>query len=108
VRTEVKALKMPWRRETAPDPRPDPDQASPELLAWAEALDVSSLSAKTAKAAERFLRDYRHMTTLGARREGALRLRAAIEAQVSPPPPATVSSMDVIATVISARRKILG
>jgi hypothetical protein len=108
VRTEVKALKMPWRRETAPDPRPEPDQPSPELLAWAAALDVTSLSDKTAKAAERFLRDYRHMTTLGARRESALRLRAAIEAQVSPPPPATVSSMDVIATVISARRKILG
>jgi hypothetical protein len=114
VRTEVKALKIPWRRETAPTPSPDPDpspdpgQVSPELRAWADALDVTMLSDKTAKTAERFLRDYRHMTSLIARRESALRLRAAIEAQVSPPPPATVSNMDVIATVISARRKILG
>jgi hypothetical protein len=81
---------------------------SPELLAWADALDVTSLSDKTAKTADRFLRDYRRMTNLGARREIALRLRSNIEAQVSPPPPATVSNMDVIATVMSARHKILG
>jgi hypothetical protein len=48
------------------------------------------------------------MTSLGARRESALRLRAAIEAQVSPVPPGTISSMDVIATVLPARRRQLG
>jgi len=48
------------------------------------------------------------MMDLGARRESALRLRSAIEAQVSPPPPATVANMDVIAAVLSARRKQLG
>jgi len=48
------------------------------------------------------------VTSIAARREIALRLRAAIEAQISPAPPATISSMDVIATVVSARRKILG
>lgn len=81
---------------------------SPELAAWAEALDISRLSDRTVKQAERFLRDYRHMMNLGARRETALRLRSVIEAQVSPPPPATVSNMDVIAVAMSARRKQLG
>jgi hypothetical protein len=81
---------------------------SPELLAWAEALDTSRLSERTVKQAERFLRDYRHMTNLGARRESALRLRSVIEAQVSPPPPATVANTDVIAAALSARRKQLG
>ena len=81
---------------------------SPELLAWTEALDTSRLSDRTVKEAERFLRDYRYMMDLGARRESALRLRSAIEAQVSPPPPATVANMDVIAAVLSARRKQLG
>ena len=97
---------MPWLRRSAPAPGPDP--VSPELLAWAEALDTSRLSERTVKQAERFLRDYRHMTNLGARRESALRLRSAIEAQVSPPPPATVANTDVIAAALSARRKQLG
>jgi len=120
-------VKMPWRRQTAPspdpepgpDPRPDPgprpgprpdpdpDQVSPALLAWANAVDVTMLSDKTVKNAERYLREYRRMP-LGTSREVALRLRAVIEAQVSPPPPATIASVDVIATVLSARRKILG
>ena len=97
---------MPWRRQTAPSPSPDP--VSPDLLAWAKALDATLLSDKTAKEAERFLRDYRYMTNLGARRESALRLRSAIENQVSPPPPPTVANVDVIATVVAARRKLLG
>jgi len=103
-------VKMPWRRQTAPSPSPSPspDRVSPELLAWADAVDATSLSERTIKEAERFLREYRHMTSLGARREIALRLRTVIEAQVRPPPPATISSMDVIATVLSARRKQLG
>ena len=105
-------VKMSWRRSVepgpGPGPGPNPDPVSPALLAWAAAVDVTLLSDKTAKSAERFLRDYRHMSSLAARREIALRLRAAIEAQISPIPPATISSMDVIATVMSARRKILG
>jgi hypothetical protein len=78
---------------------------SPELLAWASAVDVTLLSDKTVKDAERFLRDYRYVSSLGARREIALRLRSAIEAQVSPSPPATIANVDVIATVLSARRR---
>jgi hypothetical protein len=99
---------MPWWRRAAPGADPEPDPVSPELVAWAEALDTSRLSDRTVKQAERFLRDYRHMMNLGARRESALRLRSLIEAQVSPPPPATAGNMDVIAVALSARRKQLG
>jgi acyl-CoA reductase-like NAD-dependent aldehyde dehydrogenase len=100
---------MPWRRQTAPRPKParNPDPVSPELLAWANALDATLLSEKTAQDAERFLQTYRRMP-LSTRREIAYRLRSAIEDQISPTPPPTVGSMDVIATVLSARRNLLG
>jgi hypothetical protein len=80
---------------------------SPELLAWAQAVDASQLSDRTVKGAERYLRDYRRLDYL-TRREYGLRLRSAIEAQVSPAPPASVASLDVIATALSAWRKQLG
>jgi hypothetical protein len=103
-------VKMPWRREAAarPDPGPDPRAMSPALLTWVDYVDGATLSEKTARTAERFLRDYRHMHSLAARRETALRLRAAIEAQLGVPAPATVSSMDVIAAAVSARRRPRG
>ena len=111
-----KAVRMPWRR-TVPDPNPDPgpdpgpgpspDPVSPALLAWAQAVDASRLSEKTVKQAENYLRDYRHMNYL-ARREFGFRLRSVIEAQVSPSPPSSVASLDVIATALSARRRQLG
>jgi hypothetical protein len=99
---------MPWRRQTAPSSSPSPDPVSPELLAWANTVDATLLSDKTVKDAERFLRDYRRMTNLGARRESALRLRSTIENQVNPSPPATIGNMDVIAAVVAARRKQMG
>jgi hypothetical protein len=99
---------MRWWRRASPDPGADPDPVPPDLLAWANTVDATLLSDKTVKNAERFLRDYRHMTNLGARRESALRLRSAIEAQVSPPPPATIANVDIIAVALSARRKQLG
>jgi hypothetical protein len=99
---------MPWRRQTAPSSSPSPDPVSPELLAWANTVDATLLSDKTVKHAERFLRDYRHMIDLGARRESALRLRSAIENEVDPRPPATIANMDVIAAVVAARRKQMG
>jgi hypothetical protein len=115
-------VRMPWQRRV-PDPTPDPDlgpgptpdlrpDLSPEpvsaaLLAWAQALDASKLSEKTVKQAENYLRDYRHMNYV-ARREFGFRLRSVIEAQVSPSPPSSVASLDVIATALSARRRQLG
>jgi hypothetical protein len=87
------------------DPSPDPVRA--ELLAWAQAVDVSRLSDKTAKQAETYLRDYRRMN-VSARREWGFRVRDAIATQVRPPPPVTIPPLDVMATVIAARRKQLG
>jgi hypothetical protein len=105
-------VRMPWqRRVPGPSPSPSPglspDLVSPELLAWAQAVDASKLSEKTVQQAEEYLRDYRHMNFL-ARREFGFRLRSVIEAQVSPSPPSSVASLDVIATALSARRRQLG
>jgi hypothetical protein len=94
-----------WRRRAAPTPSPDP--VSPELLAWAQVVDASQLSERTAQEAERYLRDYRRMHWT-ARREFGFRLRSAVAAQVSPPPPETIAPLDVLATVLSARRTQLG
>ena len=106
---------MPWRRQGAPDPsgtatagNNSASQVAPSLLAWANALDATGLSHDTVASAEQFLRDYRRMGTLSARREIALRLRSAISAEVSPRPPVSASSMDVIATAVSVRRRQLG
>lgn len=109
-------MKLPWRRQGEPDPSitaatsasVSTSRVTPSLLAWANALDATGLSDHTVASAERFLHDYRHMGTLNARREIALRLRAAIEAEVSPRPPVSASNMDVIATAISVRRRQLG
>jgi hypothetical protein len=103
---------MPWRRAAPtsgldPNPDPNPEPVSPALLAWAQAVDVSRLSERTVKDAERYLQDHRRMNAI-ARREVGFRLRSVIEGQVSPPPPATVASLDVIATAVSAWHKQLG
>jgi hypothetical protein len=102
-------MKVPWRRQAAPSPSPRPnlDSASPTLLAWAEAVDASQLSDKTVKQAERYLRDHAHLN-LQARREFDYRMRSVITAEVSPPPPASIATLDVIAVALSARRKQLG
>ena len=120
-------MKLPWRRQAAPDSsitgptsaspastskarasKASATQVSPALLAWANALDATRLSPDTVASAERFLRDYRRMGTLNARREIALRLRALIESEVSPRPPVSAASMDVIATAVQVRRRQLG
>src|SRR5215470_18727845 len=104
--TGVRALGRAWRR-AVPSPDPAPDPVSPALLAWAQALDASRLSDRTVKEAEQYLRDHRRMN-YETRREFGFRLRSAIEAQVSPAPPSSVASLDVIATDLSVRRKQLG
>ena len=102
-----------WQRSAQPSSgavpagQPASEAVPPSLLAWAQAVDVSRLSDKTVRQAERFLRGYRHMT-LADSQEEAFRLRAAVEAQVSPPPPVDAHSMDVLATVLAVRRKQLG
>ena len=102
-----------WQRSAQPSPdavptgQPAPEAVPPSLLAWSQAVDVSRLSDKTVRQVERYLRGYRHMTLAASQEEG-FRLRAAVEAQVSPPPPVDAHSMDVLATVLAVRRKQLG
>jgi|ERR1051326_3893145 hypothetical protein len=93
-----------WRRRTA---QPDPDAVRPDLLAWAQEVDVSRLSDRTVHWAEDYLRRYRHMA-LVARQEEAFRLLAVIQGEVSPSPPIGIHPMDVIATVLTIRRQQLG
>jgi hypothetical protein len=73
-----------------PTGQPAPEAVPPSLLAWAQVVDVSRLSDKTVRKVERYLRGYRHMT-LNDRKEWGFLLVAAVEAQVSPPPPVNVS-----------------
>ena len=102
-----------WQRSAQPSPdavptgQPAPEAVPPSLLAWAQAVDVSRLSDRTVQRVERYLRGYRHMN-LAASQEEAFRLRAAVEAQVSPPPPVDAHSLDVLATVLAVRGKQLG
>ena len=86
---------------------PGPDAVRPDLLAWAQVVDVSRLSDKTVRQSEDYLRRYRRMTLGGSREEG-FRLLGVIEAQVSPPPPVGIHPLDVIATVLAVRRQQLG
>ena len=102
-----------WQRSAQPGPdvvptgQPAPEAVPPSLLAWAQAVDVSRLSDRTVRQVERYLRGYRHMT-LSDRKEWGFSLVDAVEAQVSPPPPADAFPADVLATVLAVRRKQLG
>jgi hypothetical protein len=86
---------------------PAPQGPSPDLLAWAQLVDVSRVTEHTAKAAEDYLRDYVRMTPLAGREYG-LRLVSLLETQVSPPPPLSARPSEVVATVLAVRRKQLG
>ena len=102
-----------WQRSAQPSPGavptdpPATEAVPPSLLAWAQAVDVSRLSDKTVRKVERYLRGYRHMT-LSDRKEYGFLLVAAVEAQVSPPPPVNAFPLDILATVLAVRRKQLG
>ena len=102
-----------WQRsaqpssDAVPSGQPAPEAVPPSLLAWAQAVDVSRLSDRTVRRVERYLRGYRHMTLTDSREEG-FRLRTAVKAQVSPPPPVDAQPLDVLATVLAVRRKQLG
>jgi hypothetical protein len=86
---------------------PSLDAVPPDLLAWAQVVNASRLSDQTAKDAEDYLRDYRHMNAF-ARHEVALRLVSVVAAQVSPPPPISLAPLDILATVVVTRRRQLG
>jgi hypothetical protein len=79
----------------------------PDLLVWAQVVDVSRLSEHTVKAAEEYLREHLRISVF-ARREVGLRLVSAIESQVSPPPPLDAMPSDIMATVLAVRLKQLG
>jgi hypothetical protein len=101
-----------WRRRVQPDPPHAVPDAQPvavpaDLVAWAREVDVSGLSDKTVREAEDYLQMYRHMN-LELSQQLGWRLIAAVEAQVTPSPPADAQPLDVLATVLALRRKHLG
>jgi hypothetical protein len=89
-----------WRRERTWSPRSD--QIPPDLQAWAQVVDLSRLSDRTARRADRYLRTYRY-TNWFARREEAARLMAVVSAEVSPPPPLALNPLDVFAALLTMR-----
>jgi hypothetical protein len=91
----------------APAPRASQDALPPDVLAWAEVVDVSRLPDRTLREAEYFLKNYRFIP-LGDRQELAWRLMSVVQSHVNPPPPLDAQPLDVFATVLAARRKELG
>jgi len=106
-----------WRRRVQPGPAhaqpavPADQQRRPlgraALVAWAGEVDVSRLSNRTFQDAEDYLKGYRHMN-LDLSQQMGWRVIAAVEAQVTPSPPAFAQPLDVLATVVALRRKQLG
>jgi hypothetical protein len=88
------------RRERAWSPRGG--EIPPDLTAWAARVDISGVSDRTARRADRYLRTYRHLNWF-ARREEAARLMAVVSAEVSPAPPLMLNPLDVFATVLTMR-----
>jgi hypothetical protein len=94
-----------WRRKAQQDTRDAQPAAVPaDLVAWAREVDVSRLSDRTVRDAEDYLEGYRHMN-LDLSQQMGWRVIAAVEAQVTPSPPADAQPLDVIATVVALRRK---
>ena len=93
-----------WRRRAHPGPPPAQPAVPADLVVWAGEVDVSRLSARTVQDAEDYLKGYRHMN-LDLSQQMGWRLIAAVEAQVTPSPPADAQPLDVLATVVALRRK---
>ena len=102
-----------WLRRTAENepqaaaPGMSPDALPADVLAWAQVVDVSRLPDRTVREAEYYLKNYRWMP-LGDRQEVGWRLMSVIQSHVNPPPPLDAQPLDVLATVLAARRKELG
>lgn len=96
-----------WRRKAQQDTRDAQPAVPADLVAWAQEVDVSRLSDQTVQDAEDYLKGYRYMN-LDLSQQMGWRVIAAVETQVTPPPPADAQPLDVIATVLELRRKQLG
>jgi hypothetical protein len=97
---------MPWlrgRRQWAPGSHGD----NPLLQRWASVVDVSGLSDEVAADIDNFLRSYRDMQW-SARREAGYRLVSVVSSQVSPPPSEFINPLDVLATVLTLRKRLRG
>ena len=94
--------------ESAARGPPPAQRAVPaDLVAWAGEVDVSRLSDRTFQDAEYFLKGYRYIN-LDLSQQMGWRVIAAVEAQVTPSPPADAQPLDVLATVVALQRKQLG
>jgi hypothetical protein len=93
-----------WRRRAQPGPPQARPAVPADLVAWAGEVDVSRLSDGTVQDAEDYLKGYRHMN-LDLSQQMGWRLISAVEAQVTPSPPADAQPVDVLATVVALRRK---
>lgn len=80
---------------------------SAEVVAWAQAVDVSRLPEQTVDEAEYYLKSYRFIPRRH-RQEMGWRLMSVIRVHVDPPPPLSAKPLDVFATVLAARGRELG
>ena len=87
-----------------PDLAPVFTVVPPQLLDWAQHLEVSRLSDQTAAAANSFLRRYYDLRP-AARDQLGMQLAAAVAAQVSPLPPAGTDPAAYLAAVLAVRRE---
>jgi uncharacterized RDD family membrane protein YckC len=89
-------------------PLPDRDPVftivPPQLLGWAQHLEVSRLSDQTAAAASSFLRRYYDLRP-AAREQLGMQLAATVAAQVSPVPPPGTDPAAYMAAVLAVRRE---
>jgi uncharacterized RDD family membrane protein YckC len=76
----------------------------PPLAAWAQLLQVSSLSDQTAEAAGGYLRRFTELSPQ-ARDSLGVQLANAVAAQVSPPPPAGTPPAAYLSAVLAVRRE---
>jgi uncharacterized RDD family membrane protein YckC len=76
----------------------------PPLAGWAQALEVSRLSGRTADAAGSYLRRYAELHP-AAREALGIQLANAVAAQVSPPPPPGTPPPAYLSAVLAVRRE---
>ncbi len=75
----------------------------PALSGWTSALELSGLTDATAETARSYLSRF-HELTPAAREEFGQRIAAAVQAQVSPPPPPETRPADYLTAVLAERR----